>query len=129
MILEALTGLSLVWTASLDTAPPPADPATWLQMSVYQRDAALLPLVQRATECILRQAARDPRYTRDMGSSDINDVIVDSITACQRPVRAMLDAHDRMYGYGSGEAFLLGPYLDVLPAAMVKHVKAKAPAH
>ena len=30
-----------------------------------------------------------------------------------------------MYGDGSGEAFLLGPYLDVLPAAVVKQVKAK----
>jgi hypothetical protein len=44
-----------------------------------------------------------------------------------RPVRAMIDAHDRMYGAGSGEAFLLGPYLDVLPAAVVGQVKAKAP--
>jgi hypothetical protein len=32
-----------------------------------------------------------------------------------------------MYGAGSGEAFLLGPYLDVLPAAVVGQVKAKAP--
>ena len=55
-------------------------------------------------------------------------VIVDSIAACARPVRAMIDAHDRMYGAGSGEAFLLGPYLDVLPAAVVGQVKAKAPS-
>jgi hypothetical protein len=57
---------------------------------------------------------------------EINDLIVDSITGCKRPVRAMIDAHDRMYGHGSGEAFLLGPYLDVLPAALVRQVKAKA---
>ena len=50
----------------------------------------------------------------------INGLIVDSIAACQRPVRAMIDAHDRMYGDGSGEAFLLGPYLDVLPSAVVR---------
>jgi hypothetical protein len=37
----------------------------------------------------------------------------------------MIDAHDRMYGSGSGEAFLLGPYLDVLPAAVVGQVKLK----
>ena len=35
----------------------------------------------------------------------------------------MIDAHDRMYGTGSGEAFLLGPYLDVLPAAVIKQVR------
>lgn len=128
MILETLFGLSLVMNVSLDTPTPAADPAAWLQMSVQQKDAALLPLVQRTTECILRQATADPRYSAEMRTSDMNDVIVDSIAACQRPVRAMIDAHDRMYGYGSGEAFLLGPYLDVLPAAMVRHVRVKAPA-
>jgi len=34
----------------------------------------------------------------------------------------MIDAHDRMYGAGSGEALLLGPYLDVLPAAVINQV-------
>ena len=112
---------------SLDTPAPAADPAAWMQMSVRQKDAALLPLVQRATECILRNASADPRYKSEMRTAEINDLIVDSIAACRRPVRAMIDAHDRMYGYGSGEAFLLGPYLDVLPAAMVKHVRVRTP--
>jgi hypothetical protein len=40
----------------------------------------------------------------------------------------MINAHDRMYGYGSGEAFLLGPYLDVLPSAVVRQVRVKMPA-
>jgi hypothetical protein len=41
--------------------------------------------------------------------------------------RAMIDAHDRMNGTGSGEAFLLGPYLDVLPAAVVRRVRIGTP--
>jgi hypothetical protein len=106
---------------------PPADPAAWMQMSVRQKDAALLPLVQRATECIVRRVSADPRYKAELRPDEINDLIVDSITACRRQVRAMIDAHDRMYGYGSGEAFLLGPYLDVLPAAVVRQVKVRAP--
>ncbi len=128
MILEPLFGLSLVLNVSLDTATPPANAAAWLQMSVRQKDAALLPLVRRATECIVRRVTADPRYRADMRSDAINDLIIDSIEACGRPVQAMIDAHDRMYGYGSGEAFLLGPYLDVLPAAVVKQVKIKTPA-
>jgi hypothetical protein len=128
MILETLFGLSLVMNVSLDTAPPAADPAAWTQLSVRQKDAALLPLVQRATECILRKAAADPRAQHAMRADQVNDLIVDSIAACRRPVRAMIDAHDRMYGFGSGEAFLLGPYLDVLPAAVVRQVKVKAHA-
>jgi hypothetical protein len=127
MILKTLFGLSLVMTVSLDTQVPPADPAAWMQMSVRQKDAALLPLVQRATACIVHRVSADPRYRAELRPDEINDLIVDSIAACNRPVRAMIDAHDRMYGYGSGEAFLLGPYLDVLPSAVVRQVKVKAP--
>ncbi len=126
MILEAMVGLSLVLNVSLATETPAApDPNPWLQMSVRQKDAALLPLVRTATDCILRKIAGDPRYSPGMHPGEINDLIVDSIAACGRPVRAMMDAHDRMYGKGSGEAFLLGPYLDVLPSAVVTQVKIK----
>jgi hypothetical protein len=126
MILKSLFGLSLVLNVSLDTQTPMStDPAIWLQMSVRQKDTALLPLVRRATDCIVRKVATDPRYSAEMRPGDVNDLIVDSITACGRPVRAMIDAHDRMYGSGSGEAFLLGPYLDVLPSAVVKQVRVK----
>jgi len=127
MILETLFGLSLVMNVSLDAQVPTADPAAWMQMSVRQKDAALLPLVQRATECIVHRVSADPRYQAELRPDEINDLIVDSIAACQRPVRAMISAHDRMYGDGSGEAFLLGPYLDVLPSAVVRQVRVKLP--
>jgi hypothetical protein len=126
MILESLFGLSLVLNVSLETQTPTAtDPASWLRMSVQRKDATLLPLVRRATDCVVSKVTADPRYRADMRPGDINDLIVDSIGACARPVRAMIDAHDRMYGNGSGEAFLLGPYLDVLPSAVVKQVKVR----
>lgn len=129
MILEAMVGLSLVLNVSLAAENPTApDPSPWLQMSVRQKDAALLPLVRTATDCILRAVEGDPRYSPGLRPGEINDLIVDSIAACGRPVRAMMNAHDRMYGKGSGEAFLLGPYLDVLPSAVVTQVKVKTPA-
>jgi hypothetical protein len=126
MILEAMVGLSLVLNVSLATENPAPDPSPWLHLSVRQKEAALLPLVRTATDCILRAVSGDPRYSPSMRSGEINDLIVDSIAACGQPVRAMMDAHDRMYGKGSGEAFLLGPYLDVLPSAVVTQVKAPA---
>jgi hypothetical protein len=126
MILETLFGMSLVLNVSLDTQmSQPPEPPSWLQMTVRQKDASLLPLVRQATECVVRNVMANPRYDSDMRPGDINDLIVDSITACARPVRAMINAHDRMYGLGSGEAFLLGPYLDVLPSAVVRQVKIK----
>ena len=127
MILEATFGLSLVLKVSLDTTVPiSVDPSVWTQMSVPQKDAVLLPLVQRATACIVRRVSADRRYKPDMRPSEINDLIVDSIAACRGPLRAMIRVHDHLYGNGSGEAFLLGPYLDVLPAAVIRQVKVRA---
>jgi hypothetical protein len=114
-ILESLFKLSLVLNVSLDTPAPAANLTAWMQMSERQKEAALLPPVQRATECILLKALADSRRKAAMRANEINDLLVDLIAACRQPVRAMIDAHDRMYGCGSGEAFLLGPYLEVLP--------------
>jgi len=125
MILEPLFGLSLVLNVSLDFQSPAVPPGTSIQMSTRQKDAALLPHVRRATDCIVRKVFANPRYNADLGQSEINDLIVVSMAACLGPVRAMMDAYDRMYGSGSGEAFLMGPYLDVLPAAVVGQVKTK----
>jgi hypothetical protein len=130
MIIASLIGLSFVLNVSLDSpAPAAAERTAWLQMSVPQRDAALLPLVQRATDCILRKALADPHYRADLRPNELNDLIVGSITACAGLVRAMIQTHDRIFGRGSGEAFLLGPYLDVLPAALAHQVKFRTPAH
>ncbi len=128
MVIESVLGLSLVLNVSIDArAPAPAGPSAWLQLSMPQREAALLPAVRRATDCVVRKATSNPRYRSDMPPAEMNDLIVDSIAACGRVVRAMMDVHDSMYGAGSGEAFLLGPYLDVLPAAVVKQVKVRTP--
>ena len=75
MILESVFGLSLVLNVSLDPAAPAAKPAAWLHMSVHQKDAALLPLVQHATECIVRKASADPRYSAAVRPEDFNDLL------------------------------------------------------
>jgi hypothetical protein len=127
VILESLFGLSLVVAASLETGPSPLPgPAMGTQMSARQKDAALLPLVHAATDCIVRKVAADPRFNASLRSGEISDLIVDSISACAVSLRAMIDAHDRMFGTGSGEAFFMGPYLEVLPAAVSKQVEAPA---
>jgi hypothetical protein len=127
MILEPLFGLSLVLNVALDVQiPPAADSSAWMQMSMRQKNAALVPLVRRATECIVQKVLAHPRYRTDLRPTEVNDLIVDSMSSCVRPLRVMMEAHDRMYGQGSGEAFLLGPYLDILPTAVVGQVKAKA---
>ena len=124
MILEPWFGLSLALTVSLELQPPPTTGANVsVHTAVRQKDAKLLPLVHRATDCIVRKVFADPRYNARLRPGEINNLIADSMSACVGPVRAMIDAHDRLYGNGSGEAFLLGPYLDFPPATVVGKVK------
>lgn len=127
MVLQSLFGASLAITAALDVGrPPPAGSTNWTQMSSRQREAAVLPLIHSATDCIVRKVTADPRFNATLRSGEINDLIVDSMVACAGPVRAMIDGHDRMFGRGSGEAFFMGPYLEVLPAAVSRQVTAPA---
>jgi hypothetical protein len=51
---------------------------------------------------------------------------VDSVPSCVDAVRAMIDAHDRVFGEGAGETFFLGPYLDALPEAIRRLIGEEA---
>ena len=73
--------------------------------------------MRSATECIARTVAADPRF-RQAPHTELGDLIVASVPSCVGPVRAMIDAYDRYFGDGTGEAFFMGPYLDALPAAV-----------
>jgi hypothetical protein len=121
MILAPLAGIAL--TVTVATGPIDRTDPTILRLTVREKSAAIQPLVQRTTECIVSHVAADPRYAVQSSSLNLGDLIVDSIPGCLEPVRAMIDAHDRYFGDGTGEAFFMGPYLDVLPTAVIRQVK------
>lgn len=126
MILESIVGLSIIVNASLETRPSPEIQPPAPALSVRQRDAALLPLVQRATECILQNIEADPRSFDSLRAEEIDGLIVEAMFGCRGPLRAVVAAHDRMYGTGSGAAFVRGPFMDVLPAAVVQQARIRA---
>jgi hypothetical protein len=120
MMFAPLFATALVATV----ATGPIDQSTSAgNLSLQQKKAATQPLVRSATDCIVRAVAADPRYgakpAAELGS-ELGDIIVASMPSCVAPVRAMIDAYDRYYGEGSGEAFFMGPYLDVLPNAVIE---------
>lgn len=129
MILESLFGLSLLLNVSLESPPPEPPVRNPLQMSVPQKEAALLPLVERTTRCIAGEVMSDPRYRTDLRRDEINELIADALSTCSDTVDDLVEAHDRMYGDGSGEAFVLGPYFDELPAAVLEQAKTRARAN
>ena len=109
---------------SVATGPIIGPEGAVLQMTAPQKSAAMQPLVRSATQCIAHAVAADPRFAKQ-GSSDLGDLIVDSIPACVATVRGMIDAYDRYFGAGTGEAFFMGPYLDLLPTAVSKWVSGR----
>jgi hypothetical protein len=123
MIAGAIFGLALVVTASVEPGVSVGPNVSDTQLSSRQKSAVMQPLVRTATDCIVRAVAADPRWKISTAAGDVNDLIVASMSTCLEPVRAMIDTHDRLFGEGSGEAFFMGPYLDVLPAAVTKQVK------
>ena len=121
MILGPLVGVSLIVAAAIDNGVSSSPDVA--AMSPQQKITLMRPLVRSATDCVVRMVAADPRFQTLVRTGDLGDLIVDSMSTCTDAMRAMIDAHDRLYGEGSGETFFTGPYLDILPAAVFKSVK------
>jgi hypothetical protein len=119
MSLASLVGAVITVSAVIGLLDDSAAPPT---LTIQQRMAVTDPLVRSATECIVRAVVRNPHYGADPAVA-LGELIVASMPACVTPVRAMIDAYDRYYGQGTGEAFFMGPYLDVLPKAIIEGAK------
>jgi hypothetical protein len=122
MILSHLAAASLV--VAVATGPLVEPSVT--RLSIQQRDAATRVFMRSATECIVRTVAADNRFRKDDPAENLGDLIVDAVPNCLSPVRAMIDAHDRHFGAGSGEEFFTGVYLDALPSAVIKAIQKNA---
>ena len=116
--------------------PAATDAGTWTprgeaagthlrHMSVQQKRAVIQPLVTLTNQCIARKVSTDPRLRTVAHAGEVNDLIVDSVPSCLDAVRAMMDAHDRLFGEGAGETFFSGPYLDALPEAIHDLIQAR----
>ena len=117
MLAAPLAGLSLLFNVSV--GPVPNADTGGPEISFRQKTAALQPLIRSATECIAKRVVADPRYS---AKGDLGELIVDSVPSCVDALRAMIDAHDRYFGDGSGETFFSGPYLDILPQAVSRFI-------
>jgi len=123
MLVAPLVGAALLVAVAAD---PLHDAIGEANLSMQEKLAATELLVRSATQCIVHAVTTSPHY-RGRSTAQIGDLIVDSMPACLAPVRAMIDAYDRYYGDGAGEAFFMGPYLDVLPKAITAGANEAGP--
>ena len=119
----ALVAASLVVPAAIDALPRSPSNVGLPHMTSQQKLAVIRPLETRANECIARQVTADPRFPSLAQAGDVNELIVESVPSCFEAMRAMIEAHDRLFGEGAGESFFMGPYLDGLPAAVHKLIE------
>jgi len=113
--LAALALLTTVAVSPLDQSSP-----SGMAMTTPQKRAALQPVLQSATECVARTVAAD---LKTKPAANLGDLIVESMSTCAGSMRAMIEAYDHYFGVGSGEAFFVGPYLELLPKAVDKMVR------
>ena len=124
MIKGALLALSLLLNAAYEPQTPDLErDAAQSPMSLQRKNALIQPVMRSATDCIVRAVSSDPKFQASMAPSEINELIVTSMESCVEEMRAMIEAYDRLFGEGSGEAFFMGPYLEVLPKAVSRQVK------
>jgi hypothetical protein len=123
MILAKLVAATLI--IGVATSDPSVEgPARHL--SLQQRNAATQAYVRPTTDCIANSVVSNVRFRKEDPTSNLGDLIVEAVPHCLGPVRAMIEAYDRYFGEGSGEAFFMGPYLDVLPNVLLKRTKTVA---
>jgi len=123
-----LLGLSVTLNAAFEPPVPQLGPESARnQTSLQGKNALIQPLLRSATDCIVRAVSGDPKFQASMGPAEINVLIVASMESCVEEMRAMIEAHDRLFGEGSGEAFFMGPYLEILPRAVSLQVKRSLP--
>jgi hypothetical protein len=87
--------------------------------------------VKAATDCVAAAALKDPNITtlyREDRLAEVTDRIVLHSSVCDNPLRAMRLLHDRLYGEGTGRAFLRGAYLADLPRAVGERIRGKVAA-
>jgi hypothetical protein len=84
--------------------------------------------VKAATDCVAAAALNNSEITtlyRENRLREVTNWVVLRSNACDNPLNAMRLLHDRIYGQGTGQAFLRGDYLDDLPRAVGERIKVE----
>ena len=93
------------------------------QQTERARRAAHLPFVRAATNCIANVVLSHPDALDAYRSDTLDRLVMDGIEQCGPALRRMADAHDRIYGAGTGFQFTTGPYHDGLDQAVLARVR------
>jgi hypothetical protein len=101
----------------VDAAMPPTDGRS-RRLSEGEGRAVVGQLVRFAQECLVERVTANPRFRDAARSGRVGDLIVEAVPHCHRTIDELITAHDQTYGVGTGEDFVIGPFLDGIPRAL-----------
>src|SRR3954464_14136569 len=94
------------------------------ELSKTQKRKALLPAVRATTECIAQEILRSPPTALSYARQNKWFETVQSMPeVCKAFGSTLIAEHDRLYGPGTGKAFVEGPYASDLPRALKARIR------
>src|SRR3954451_8907686 len=88
-----------------------------------QKRKALLPAVRATTECIAQEILRSPTALSYARQNKWFETVQSVPEACKAFGSTLIAEHDRLYGPGTGKAFVEGPYASDLPRALKARIR------
>jgi hypothetical protein len=86
--------------------------------SERQKRKALLPALHATTECIAQEILRSPTALSYARQNKWVETVQSMPEVCKAIGGNLIAEHDRLYGPGTGKAFVEGPYASDLPRAL-----------
>ena len=93
------------------------------RLSESESRALINRLVHDAQACIVDKVSDDPDFRTAAQGGRVGELIVAAFRPCWPVVDALITAHDRQYGSGSGESFITGPFLDRIPRVLEEQLR------
>lgn len=118
VIVSALLGLALASSAEAGPRASAKEPAR----EPGTAHAVLLPLEQAATACFAETVAANPRSMTLARAGRWYEAATVTGFLCRPEVDAMVGAHDRLYGRGTGERYFKTAYARHLGQHLAEHL-------
>ena len=93
------------------------------ELSERQKRKALLPAVLATTECIAQEILRNPTALSHARQNKWSEAVQSMPEECKAVGSTLIAEHDRLYGPGTGKAFVEGPYASDLPRALKARIR------
>ena len=88
-----------------------------------QKRKELLPAVRATTECLAQEILRSPTALSYARQNKWVETVESVPEACKAEGHTLIVEHDRLYGPGTGKAFVDGPYASDLPRALKARIR------